>query len=37
MAEVMKFDDYKQYLNPVFAKQTDLIMKTGSGCYLTDV
>lgn len=37
MAEVMKFEDYKEYLNPVFAKQTDLIMKTGSGCYLTDV
>lgn len=37
MAEVMKFEDYKEFLNPVFAKQTDLIMKTGSGCYLTDV
>lgn len=37
MSEVMKFEDYKQYLSPVFAKQTDLIMKSGSGCYLTDV
>lgn len=37
MAEVMKFEDYKQYLSPVFAKQTDLIMKSGSGCYLTDI
>ncbi len=33
----MKFEDYKQYLSPVFAKQTDLIMKSGNGCYLTDV
>ncbi len=27
MSEVMKFEDYKQYLNPVFAKQTDLVAK----------
>lgn len=33
----MKFEDYKQYLSPVFAKQTDLIMKSGFGCYLTDI
>lgn len=33
----MKFEDYKEYLSPVFAKQTDLIAKTGSGCYLTDI
>lgn len=37
MAETMKFEDYKQYLSPVFAKQTDLIMKKGSGCYLWDI
>ena len=33
----MKFEDYKQYLSPVFYKQTDLVAKTASGCYLTDV
>ncbi len=33
----MKFEDYKQYLSPVFYKQTNLIAKTAKGCYLTDV
>ena len=33
----MKFKDYKQYLSPVFAKQTELIAKSASGCYLTDI
>lgn len=33
----MKFEDYKQYLSPVFYKQTDLVAKTASGCYITDV
>ena len=37
MSEVMKFEDYKQYLNPVFAKQTDLVAKKARGCYLWDV
>lgn len=37
MENVMKFDDYRQYLNPVFVKQTDLVMKKGEGCYLWDV
>ena len=34
---MMKFEDYKKYLSPVFAKQTDLIAKTAQGCYLTDI
>jgi 4-aminobutyrate aminotransferase len=33
----MKFEDYKPYLSPVLAKSTDLIVKSGSGAYLTDV
>lgn len=33
----MKFEDYKQYLSPVFYKQTNLVAKSASGCYLTDV
>ncbi len=33
----MKFEDYKQYLSPVFYKQTDLVAKSAKGCYLTDV
>ncbi|MGN0291388.1 MAG: aspartate aminotransferase family protein [Lachnospiraceae bacterium] len=33
----MKFEDYKEYLSPVFYKQTDIIAKTAKGCYLTDV
>lgn len=37
MKEEIKFEDYKEYLSPVFAKQTDLVMKSGSGCYLTDI
>lgn len=34
---MMKFEDYKKYLSPVFAKQTDLIARSASGCYLTDI
>ena len=34
---MMKFEDYKQYLSPVFAKQTNLIAKSAFGCYLTDI
>ena len=37
MAEVMKFEDFKQYLNTVFYKHTDLIAKKAKGCYLWDV
>lgn len=37
MSDVMKFEDFKQYLNPVFAKQTTLIAKRAKGCYLWDV
>ncbi len=33
----IKFEDYKQYLSPVFYKQTNLVAKSASGCYLTDV
>lgn len=33
----MKFEDYKQYLSPVFYKQTNLVAKSAKGCYLTDV
>lgn len=33
----IKFEDYQEYLSPVFAKQTHLVMKSGSGCYLTSV
>ncbi len=34
---MMKFEDYKPYLSPALAKTTDLVMKSGKGCYLTDV
>jgi len=33
----MKFEDYKQFLSPVFYKQTDLIAKSAKGCYVTDI
>ena len=33
----MKFEDYKQYLSPVFAKATDIVAKKAEGCYLWDV
>jgi len=33
----MKFEDYKEYLSPALYKSTDLIVKKGEGCYLTDV
>ncbi len=35
--EMMKFDDYKEYLSPVLAKSTDLVVKEGKGSYLYDV
>jgi 4-aminobutyrate aminotransferase len=31
----MKFEDYRAYLSPALAKTTDLVIKSGSGCYLT--
>ena len=34
---MIKFEDYKQYLSPVLYKQTNLVAKSASGCYLTDV
>lgn len=34
---MIEFKDYQQYLSPVFAKQTTLVAKSASGCYLTDV
>lgn len=34
---MIKFEDYKQYLSPVFYKQTNLVAKSALGCYLTDV
>lgn len=37
MSDVMKFEDYKQYFNPVFAKATDIVATKGKGCYLWDV
>ena len=33
----MKFQDYKPYLSPALAKTTDLIIESGSGCYVKDV
>ncbi|MDR1542218.1 MAG: aspartate aminotransferase family protein [Clostridiales bacterium] len=33
----MKFQDYKQYLSPALAKTTDLVIRSGKGCYVTDV
>lgn len=33
----IKFEDYKEYLSPVFYKQTNLVAKSAQGCYLTDV
>lgn len=33
----MKFEDYKQYLSPVLAKATNLVIEKGEGCYVTDV
>jgi 4-aminobutyrate aminotransferase len=33
----MRFEDYKQYLSPVFYKQTNLVARSAKGCYLTDV
>lgn len=35
--ETMEFKDYEKYLSPALAKATDLIMESGSGCYMTDV
>lgn len=33
----MKFEEYSKYLSPALAKSTNLIMKEGKGCYMTDV
>lgn len=33
----MKFKDYEEYLSPALAKATDLVIKSGKGCYVTDV
>lgn len=33
----MKFEDYKQYLSPVFVKSSDLVAGEGHGLYITDV
>ncbi len=33
----MKFEDYKQYLSPVFVKSSDLVAGDGHGLYITDV
>ncbi len=33
----IKYEDYKQYLAPVLYKSTDLVVKSGKGCYLTTV
>ncbi len=33
----MKYQDYKEYLSPVLAKASDLVMKSGKGCYMTTV
>jgi 4-aminobutyrate aminotransferase len=35
--KMIKFEDYKEYLSPALAKVTDLVVKEGKGCYLTDV
>lgn len=34
---MIQFEDYKQYLSPALAKGTNLIIKSGKGCYVTDV
>jgi len=31
----MKYGDYKSYLSPALAKSTELIIESGTGCYLT--
>lgn len=36
MADVMKYEDYKQYFNPVLSKATDLVAVKGRGCYVWD-
>ena len=33
----MKYQDYKEYLSPVLAKSSDLVMKSGKGCYMTTI
>lgn len=30
------YNDYKEYFSPVFSKYTDIVMKSGKGCYLYD-
>lgn len=34
---MMRFSDYQAYLSPALAKSTDLVMREGKGCYMTDV
>ena len=31
-----EYNDYKEYFSPVFAKYTDIVMKSGKDCYLYD-
>ncbi|WP_227018207.1 aspartate aminotransferase family protein [Sinanaerobacter chloroacetimidivorans] len=33
----MKYDDYKEYLSPVLAKATNLVVESAKGSYITDV
>lgn len=33
----MIYDDYKEYLSPVLAKATDLVVESAKGCYIKDV
>lgn len=34
---MIEYKDYKEYLSPALAKSTDLVVRSGKGCYLTDV
>lgn len=34
---MIRYEDYKRYLSPALAKGTNLVVKSGKGCYLTDV
>jgi 4-aminobutyrate aminotransferase len=34
---MMKYEDYKKFLSPVLSKSTDLVIRSGSGLYITDV
>lgn len=33
----MLYEDYKEYLSPVLAKATDLVVESAKGCYVRDV